>query len=373
MMVSEKAAENNPYIGVLRAPHQFSVDVTNCCNLRCLHCYNSSGENSVMQSELSDAELLELGEELVRLKPHGCCVCGGEPLLRANVVCSFIRALSQNDIYCSMVTNGLLLTEPLLERLVASGLTSIQFSLDGSPKSHERLRRHQGAFEPVAKAIEMVLNKTDLRLSIAFCPTSFNIEDLDYVYDFLKGLYNASGRLARLSMEDYIDLRFQPLMLLGRARQNRSIRPDESQYRKLVSWISEKQQIGSTRIEIEWGDPVDHLIRHQSKTVLVDQVHIRANGDITVSPYIPLVVGNVRRHSVAEYWNAGLSSTWHTDLVRAVSSHMVSMDTMERVSDLLGDVNMGNDIDSDLIECNRLNDAQTVQRVVDLLDNSLDC
>lgn len=372
MTIKEETLVENPYTDILRAPHQFSVDVTNCCNLRCLHCYNSSGENSVMHDELSDAELLELAEEIAELKPHGCCVCGGEPLMRANVVCDFIRILSRRGVYCSMVTNGILLTEPLLERLVDAGLMSIQFSLDGSPKSHERIRRYKGAFKSAAKAIEVVLAKTDLRLSIAFCPTSFNIDDLDYVYDFLTDQYNNSGRLTRLSLDDYIDLRFQPLMLLGRARKNREIRPSEDQYRKLVFWISEKQQTGNPRIEIEWGDPVDHLIRHQSKGVLVDQLPIRANGDITVSPYIPLVVGNIRRHRISEYWDAGLSRVWHTELVRAISSHMVSIDTMERVSDMLGDVNMGSDINSDLIANNQLNDSELVKRVLESLKGSVD-
>ena len=29
-------------------PYQLALDITNKCNLRCLHCYNASGENRVM-------------------------------------------------------------------------------------------------------------------------------------------------------------------------------------------------------------------------------------------------------------------------------------------------------------------------------------
>lgn len=29
-------------------PYQLALDITNKCNLRCLHCYNASGENRVI-------------------------------------------------------------------------------------------------------------------------------------------------------------------------------------------------------------------------------------------------------------------------------------------------------------------------------------
>lgn len=47
----------NKYTNVLRAPHHVALDITNKCNLRCLHCYNSSGENEVMHDELTSDEL----------------------------------------------------------------------------------------------------------------------------------------------------------------------------------------------------------------------------------------------------------------------------------------------------------------------------
>lgn len=40
-------------------PHQISFDITNKCNLRCLHCYNSSGENLASQNELTDQHYCE--------------------------------------------------------------------------------------------------------------------------------------------------------------------------------------------------------------------------------------------------------------------------------------------------------------------------
>lgn len=46
---------NNYLIG----PHQMAFDITNKCNLRCLHCFNSSGENAIINDELTDYEVVE--------------------------------------------------------------------------------------------------------------------------------------------------------------------------------------------------------------------------------------------------------------------------------------------------------------------------
>lgn len=41
-------------------PLHLALDITNKCNYRCLHCYNASGENCVVDNELTDEEVLEL-------------------------------------------------------------------------------------------------------------------------------------------------------------------------------------------------------------------------------------------------------------------------------------------------------------------------
>ncbi|MEF3244807.1 MAG: hypothetical protein K6343_02335 [Caldisericaceae bacterium] len=59
---------------------------------------------------------------------------------------------------------------------------------------------------------------------------------------------------------------------------------------------------------IEWGDPVDHLIRFPT---IVEHcstfVGVKADGSIQVSPYLPITVGNIRRHKFSEYWDKGLA------------------------------------------------------------------
>lgn len=356
----------NKYRKVLRAPHQVSFDITNKCNLRCLHCFNSSGENDVVAGELSDAEVLAFMKTLADMNLYNVCFCGGETLLRKDLICESIEILKPSGTFCSMVSNGILATEETLKQLETVGLNGIQFSLDGLAVSHDRLRKQSGAFDAVISAIKYVLNETRLQLSIAFTPTSFNIKDFPAVYELLFELFNSSGRVGS---NDYIDLRMQPLMLLGRAKHNIGIVPTDLQYRELVSYANSFNSTHKNRpsIDIKWGDPIDHLIRFKKQENILDQVSVHANGDIVVSTYLPLVVGNIRKHPLDEYWCNGLDTVWSTKVVQYLVSKMQSIHDMLCVTNKIADINMNNGLYLDLME-HDLNDFNLIGDV--LLSNT---
>lgn len=105
----------NKYANVLRAPHHVALDITNKCNLRCLHCYNSSGENEVMHDELTSDELFVFAKEMADMSLYSMCFCGGETLLRSKDILRCLPILRDGNVAASLVTNGLLLTESFSE------------------------------------------------------------------------------------------------------------------------------------------------------------------------------------------------------------------------------------------------------------------
>ena len=94
----------------------------------------------------------------------------------------------------------------------------------------------------------------------------------------------------------------------------------------------------------EWGDPIDHLVRFPQLQMQFDQVAIHANGDIVVSPYIPLIIGNVRKHSLQEYYDAGMATVWDKPVITALANRMHSIDEMEEISSLIAGINMDGDL-----------------------------
>jgi len=242
------------------------------------------------------------------MQPLNLCYCGGEPLLRKEILLKSAKILKANNPFgmISMVTNGLLIDEKNVSELLESGVTRIQVSLDGATSTtHDKLRQKKGAFDSAINAIKILKQKKVDSVEIAFCPTSFNLHEFLDVYNICKKL-NVDG------------IRVQPLMLLGRANNNSTdIVPSEEQYRQLVETIYNIQK-NDKSITVTWGDPVDHIIRF--KTVcrsFISFIGIKANGSIAPSPYIPFVVGNIRKYKLSDYWEAGLARMWEIeDLVK---------------------------------------------------------
>lgn len=239
----------------------------------------------------------------------------------------------------SLVTNGLLVDEVSAKQVVENGIRRVQVSMDGArPESHERLRNKKGAFTGVLNAVECFKKAGAESIEVAFCPTSFNIEEFPDVAKICEGLKINS-------------IRIQPLMLLGRANKNlEQILPCQSQYRHLVRTIHQLRTEGRPLI-IEWGDPVDHLIRFRTLCKhLVQFLGIKANGGIAPSPYLPLVIGNVRKHKLSEYWDAGLGRAWELDIVSNLAGRINCVADYNKSDADVPVVWEDSDIEADLID-----------------------
>lgn len=322
---------------ILIAPHQISIDITNKCNLRCLHCYNFSGENCIIDNELTDDEFINFIESVSDFNLRNICFCGGEPLLRKKLLLKSANILKNKNCYnISIVTNGFLLDKETLDELINAGVNRIQVSLDGANSlSHDRMRNYEGAFEKAKRALELIV-KEDIEFSVAFCPTSFNYKEFEEVFNYLK------------SFNKKCTLRVQPLMEMGRANKNLSeIIPSIEQYRQLVKKIY--QLHNDEKVEIIWGDPIDHILRFSTMDIPYSMVSIRANGDIVLSPYLPLVVGNIKRYSLKDYWDSGLNKLWDYEVCKEVAKLLSSVDDMGHLQDKL-ELFKDDDIYIDLID-----------------------
>ena len=95
-------------------------------------------------------------------------------------------------------------------------------------------------------------------------------------------------------------------MIMGRASQNvKAIEATNDQYRDLVMEIRKMNMEGKDP-QIDWGDPIDHLIRFRQKDLMLTNAIVRSNGELIVDPYLPIILGNLKKHSFTEYWENGL-------------------------------------------------------------------
>jgi hypothetical protein len=116
------------------------------CNLRCLHCYSSSGPD--LRAQLDPELIRDALEDAAELGYNVVGFSGGEPL-RYEPLSQLLRFARRLGMATTVTSNGTTLTTRRLELL--SGHTSLlAIRLDGIPESHNIIRSSTRAFETMA-------------------------------------------------------------------------------------------------------------------------------------------------------------------------------------------------------------------------------
>jgi len=131
-------------------------DITNRCNEKCIHCYNSNAHDGLRNTninELSFDEAKNLVDNLVYLGVFRLVLSGGEVLLKDFFIplCRYIR---EKNIQLIIYTNGMAFTEKLLNELVSLYPSIVCISVYGdSGKVHDKVTRVKGAYKKVLYAL----------------------------------------------------------------------------------------------------------------------------------------------------------------------------------------------------------------------------
>jgi MoaA/NifB/PqqE/SkfB family radical SAM enzyme len=146
------------------------------CNLRCRHCYSSSGP--LRTETLSQALVETLVVDAATQAYDAISVSGGEPLMWAGL--GDTLALAKACGLVTMLTTNLIpLTPRRLGRLVRV-LDAIAISLDGMPQSHDRIRDARGAFTAMARRLP-ALRAAGIPFGFIFTLTQANLHELPWV------------------------------------------------------------------------------------------------------------------------------------------------------------------------------------------------
>lgn len=231
-----------------------SLDLTYQCNYRCLHCYNSSGTHDY-GVELSDNQVISIVNSYIELRPRSFCICGGEPMMRKELLYRIIRQYSESNPIngCNMVSNGYFINMDSAKNLKYAGINSVQISLDGAtPQSHNWLRNNEHAFEHAINAIKCLRN-LDITVSVACTPTKMNIAEVD---DLINLCLNYGIMMFRM----------QPIMSLGRGKGLKDIYLTNLEYLKLSRrLLSKSADLQKSGMRIEWGGPNKPFVRNKCR------------------------------------------------------------------------------------------------------------
>ncbi|MES1179154.1 MAG: radical SAM protein [Myxococcales bacterium] len=217
------------------------IHPTRRCNLRCQHCYSSSGpaESAELSVDSLERFLGDAAEE-----GFNCVgISGGEPLVYRELprLLSFARGIG---LQTSVTTNGLLLDARRLAS-IAPHVSLLASSLDGTPKSHDRMRGLPGAFERLCARLSEV-RAAGLPFGFIFTLTLTNLDELAWIADF------TVSQGAQL-------LQIHPLERAGRAREYELLPPDDLELSYAFIEVARLSKLYRDRLRIQL-DVADRLL-----------------------------------------------------------------------------------------------------------------
>mgnify|MGYP000872858793 CR=1 FL=1 len=159
---------------MIRQPITAVWEITMGCNMHCKHCGSACHE--VLLGELTTQEALRLCDAIGQLGLKWVTLSGGEPTTRKDwpVIAGRLKELG---VIPTMITNGWLFDEKILEQAIQAGVATIGFSLDGLQKTHDFMRR-EGSYQKTMRAIELCLSR-NMNATAITTVNKMNLGELD--------------------------------------------------------------------------------------------------------------------------------------------------------------------------------------------------
>lgn len=166
-----------------------NIYLTNACNLHCRHCFMKAGKR--LKKELAKDEWIRVLKEFRASGGESVTFTGGEPLMNPSFR-EIIEAAYQEGLQITMLTNGILWTDQLIDEL-SPKLTEVQISIDGADDASNAKVRAAGIFETVVSNVIRFSNN-GIRTSVATTFTNENIDAANHYAEFVSKIYEATDK-----------------------------------------------------------------------------------------------------------------------------------------------------------------------------------
>jgi len=289
-----------------RPPRLVAWELTNACNLACIHC-RASAIKDPSPDELSTDEAKHFVDELVEYKPI-IILTGGEPLLRADVY--DIAGYAQGrGLRVVLATNGTLLTPDIARRLKEVGIQRVSISIDGSNAvTHDAFRGEPGAFDAALGGID-ILKKEGLSFQVNTTITKRNLEEIPYIYELAIGL-GASA------------LHIFLLVPTGRGEEIEEDEIPPQEYERVLNWFYDKSKNSKIQLKATCAPHYFRIMRQRAKAEgirITRETHgfeamtkgclggsafcfVSSKGDVYPCGYLPALAGNIRERPFRMIW-----------------------------------------------------------------------
>jgi radical SAM protein with 4Fe4S-binding SPASM domain len=247
------------------------------------------------ENELTTEECLGLIGEMKALGTEMLILTGGEPLMRKDIY-DIAKSASDQGIWVVMGTNGVLLTDQVVGKMIECGVQGVAISIDSlEPAKHNHFRGGPDAWEYSVRALD-ICRANGLQVLVQTTVMDMNYDEIPKLLAF-----------AREKQAWSFNLYF--LVQTGRGQQMNDLSPErtEAMLSKLVDWQDQyrpmlvRSKCAPQFKQIAYERGVGGL---ESGGCMAGTQYCRITpqGDVTPCPYMTVVAGNVRESSFGEIW-----------------------------------------------------------------------
>jgi mycofactocin radical SAM maturase len=273
----------------LRAPVNATWEITQRCNLQCVHCLSDAG--SALKNELSTGECRDLVDQLAALNVFQVNVGGGEPFVREDFF-DLLRYAHEKGLVTCVSTNGMLIDKALAGRLSKLTMLYLQVSLDGATAEVNDTIRGGGTYHKIMDAMDCLATQR-VSFSINTVLTRLNFPQLEDLRKLAKA-YQADLRVSR----------FRPS---GRGKESKNwLGPDKDQLEIFTDWLNEYDLVRT-------GDSFFCLTSENRRRKGLDMCGaakltccISPDGHVYPCAFLqeePFLAGNIRERAFKDLWD----------------------------------------------------------------------
>jgi MoaA/NifB/PqqE/SkfB family radical SAM enzyme len=280
----------------LAAPLYVAWQITNECNLACLHCIEESGPGKAFKDELGREEVLGVIDQLMEHEVPYLSFSGGEPMLHPHFF-EMVERVTSRGSQLKIETNGHYLTPENCARLKDLEVKAVQVSLDGATSATFGRMRVRGEFDKTVDGIRN-LAKAGVAIEVNFSPAAFNIHEAARIVDFAYELGAFSFYSGRT-------------MFTGNAvKAWRHLEVTDAKYEEYFATLHAKQREYKGRMRVNFHEAglleeLRYRLHHPAALLIV-----LPNGLVKLINALPFICGDLRNESLTDVWS-NFRRAWH--------------------------------------------------------------
>jgi radical SAM protein len=289
-------------------------EVTQACDLACLHC-RACAQPMRHPLELSTDEGKRLIDQIGDMKVPVFVLTGGDPIKRPDLF-ELIEYATAIGVRVSLTPSATpLLTRDIVHRLKGCGLARLAVSLDGSNRDvHDAFRGMSGSFDRTMAAIEWA-NEVELPVQINTTFSRVNYGDFDAIAELLQQKHitlwsvfflvpTGRGKLGQLLTDEEFEDIFAKLYRVSKHAHFHIKTTEAQHYRRylLQQQILEKKPNSPVTADcsVKVADSIGRAPRGLNDAK--GFVFISHSGEVYPSGFLPISGGNVRQQPLSNIY-----------------------------------------------------------------------